>query len=99
MVLEGALTGHSIFLVGDFNAHLAKTSDTLRGLAGRNGLPDTNRLENLQLNLSFRNIFVNYKVLPAVHSEMFFEVSELFLAHPAIMSFLLLVTNCQCRQN
>lgn len=93
-MLEGALTGDSIFLVGDFDARLAKNSDTLRGLAGRNGLPDTNRLENLQLNLSFRNIFMNYKFLPAVHSKMFFEVT-----HPAIMSFLLLVTNCQCRQN
>ncbi len=41
-VLESALTGDSVVLLGDFNAHLARDSDTWRGVFGRNGPHDLN---------------------------------------------------------
>ncbi|KAK3514153.1 hypothetical protein QTP70_005085 [Hemibagrus guttatus] len=41
-VLEGAPTGDSIVLLGDFNTHVVNDSDTWRGIIGRNGPPDLN---------------------------------------------------------
>ncbi|GAA6108396.1 receptor-type tyrosine-protein phosphatase F-like, partial [Tachysurus ichikawai] len=41
-VLESALTGDSVVLLGDLNAHVGSDSDTWRGVIGRNGPPDLN---------------------------------------------------------
>ncbi|KAK3549452.1 hypothetical protein QTP86_001457 [Hemibagrus guttatus] len=41
-VPEGAPTGNSIVLLGDFNAHVGNDSDTWRGVIGRNSPPDMN---------------------------------------------------------
>ncbi|KAK3553407.1 hypothetical protein QTP70_003571 [Hemibagrus guttatus] len=41
-VLEGAPTGDSIVLLGDFNAYVGNNSDNWRGVIGRNGPPDLN---------------------------------------------------------
>ncbi|KAK3518703.1 hypothetical protein QTP70_008587 [Hemibagrus guttatus] len=50
-VLEGALTGDSIVLLGDFNAYVGNDSDTWRGMIGRNSPPDLNSSGVLLLDL------------------------------------------------
>ncbi|KAI3353913.1 hypothetical protein L3Q82_005118 [Scortum barcoo] len=49
-VLDSALTGDSIVLLGDFNDHVGSNSDTWRGVIGRNGLPDLNPMGVLLLD-------------------------------------------------
>ncbi|KAM6915145.1 pleckstrin homology domain-containing family G member 1 [Xenentodon cancila] len=41
-VLDSALNGDSIVLLGDLNAHMGNDIDTCRGMIGRNSLPDLN---------------------------------------------------------
>lgn len=41
-VLESALPGDSIILLGDFNAHIGNNSITCREVIGRNNFPDLN---------------------------------------------------------
>lgn len=42
-VLKGALCGGSLVLLGDFNFHDGRKSETWRGVIGRNSFPNMNK--------------------------------------------------------